>query len=371
VARELYLFNADPRNTIDLLGKNGGQIDNNTFYITAPYGGSYTNVKNTNILLAAIENSTLISPEEKNGYSGFAKTLQALNLSRVLNMLGDNGIRIDVNDPDNLGDFVSQAQALTRISELLNTGFTELNNAGSEFVFNLSDGFTGFDTPATFAQFNRALAARIAIYREEWGSVSGLLTDSFFDAGGDLNLGPKYSFSNSSGDQLNGLFKIPANNGDMIIVHNSFIADSEDGDLRVENKTSLRENPSSQDELSGTHETALYETPTTFIDIIRNEELILISAEAKLRAGAGNLPGAIDDLNIIRNAAGLDDYSGPQTLEAVTNELLMQRRYSLWCEGHRMVDLRRYGRLNAANLPVDRAGDQVFQRFPIPLTEAE
>jgi hypothetical protein len=367
IARELYLFNADPRNTEDLLGKNGGQLDNNVFYLNGPYNGSYTNVKNANILLNALDNTEFVSDQEKAGYRGFANTVIALQELRVLNMLDENGIRIDVADPDNLGPFVSKDVALTHIADLLNTANTQLGNAGATFPFDLSSGFSGFDTPATFAQFNRALAARVAIYREEWGAVAGFLADSFFDPNGDLTIGPKHSFSTASGDQLNGLFKIPGNNGDMIVVHDRFIDNAEDGDLRIARKMAVRENAASQDGLNGEYETALYPSPTSPIDIIRNEELILISAEAKLQNG--DIPGAIADLDIIRGYAGLDPYSGAATESAVTDELLTQRQYSLWCEGHAMVDLRRYGRLNANNLPVDRAGDQVFTEFPVPLTE--
>lgn len=49
--------------------------------------------------------------------------------------------------------------------------------------------------------------------------------------------------------------------------------------------------------------------------------------------------------------------------------MLYNRRYSLWAEGHRMFDLRRYGLLNAGFLSIDRPGDQVFSQFPIPLSE--
>ncbi|WP_375579492.1 RagB/SusD family nutrient uptake outer membrane protein [Marivirga tractuosa] len=369
IARELYLFNADPRNTEELLGKNGGQLDNNVFYLNGPYNGSYTNVKNANILLNALDNTEFVSDQEKNGYRGFANTVIALQELRVLNMLDENGIRIDVADPDNLGPFVGKEAALTHIADLLNTANTQLGNADPEFPFSLSSGFDGFNTPETFAQFNRALAARVAIYREDWGSVAGFLSDSFYDPNGDLTVGPKHSFSTASGDQLNGLFKIPGNNGDMIVVHDRFIENAEEGDLRIARKMAVRENPSTQDGLTGEYETALYPSPISPIDIIRNEELVLISAEAKLQNG--DIPGAIADLNIIRDYAGLAEYSGAQTREALIDELLYQRQYSLWCEGHAMVDLRRYDRLNATDLPIDREGDQVFNQFPIPLTEAE
>jgi hypothetical protein len=39
----------------------------------------------------------------------------------------------------------------------------------------------------------------------------------------------------------------------------------------------------------------------------------------------------------------------------------------LFFEGHRWIDMRRYNLLNA--LPLDRAGDDVWTEFPLPVTE--
>ena len=111
----------------------------------------------------------------------------------------------------------------------------------------------------------------------------------------------------------------------------------------------------------------MYETNTSPIDIMRNEELILLYAEASILAG--NLGNAEDALNVIRNAASLPDYSGDSTSSALTSEMLRQRRYSLWCENHRMYDLRRYGLSNT--LPIDRPGDQIFNTLPVPLAETQ
>jgi hypothetical protein len=190
------------------------------------------------------------------------------------------------------------------------------------------------------------------------------LNSSYFNLSGDLDLGPKHVFSLSAGDLGNGLYKIVDNNGDQIIVHNSFIADAEEGDNRVASKTIIRSDPSSQDGLSGTHQTRLYASNISPIDIIRNEELILLYAEANM---GSNSSEAIKALNIIRNAAGLANYEGATTQNALIDELLKQRRYSFWCENHRMYDLRRYGK--SSTLPLDRSGDQIFNIIPVPLTE--
>jgi len=64
-------------------------------------------------------------------------------------------------------------------------------------------------------------------------------------------------------------------------------------------------------------------------------------------------------------ASGLS--AGAQTQAALIDEMLYERRYSLFFEGHRWVDMRRYNRLD--QLPVDRPEDDIWEAFPLPSTE--
>ncbi|WP_074409506.1 MULTISPECIES: RagB/SusD family nutrient uptake outer membrane protein [Aquimarina] len=372
MARELYLFDADPRNTGNLLGKDGVALDNNSFYSTTQWNGSYRCVKNASLLIEAVANTNAVSEEEKSGYLGYAKTVKAYELIQILKSYGT--ARVDISDPDNLGPVLGFDAALAAVRSLLDEANTDLSNAGSTFAFTLSSGFADFDTPSTFASFNRAVAAIAAVYAGDGGSSLTLLSSSFFSLTAGLTTGPKYVFGLGGGnDRANPVFRVASvsatepNNGDQIIVHDSWINDAEAGDTRVTTKTAVRPDPSVQDGLTGTHETRLYATNVTPIDIIRNEELILVYAEASILAN--NLADAVTALDVIRNAAGLPNYSGAVTADALTTEMLNQRRYSLWAENHRMFDLRRYSLSNT--LPVDRAGDQVFNILPIPLSENE
>ena len=52
---------------------------------------------------------------------------------------------------------------------------------------------------------------------------------------------------------------------------------------------------------------------------------------------------------------------------ALLDEVLKQRRYSLFGEGHYWLDMRRLGRLD--QIPKDRTGDIVHEVFPVPLQE--
>ena len=93
----------------------------------------------------------------------------------------------------------------------------------------------------------------------------------------------------------------------------------------------------------------------------------MIYAEANIQNE--NLSEGEKAINIIRNGHGLPNYSGAVTKDALINEMLYQRRYSLFYEGHRWVDMRRYDRLR--ELPIDRTGDQVWTAMPIPQTEEQ
>ena len=363
MARELYKFDADPRNTGDLLGANGASLDNNSFYSTSVWASKYRTIKNANILLEALDNTTSVGLQDAAGYRGFAKTVIAHQLIMLIKSYGS--ARVNVSDPSNPGPILGESDVLSQAAAILDEALNDLSSAGSSFSFPLA-GFDGFDTPSTFSQFNRAVKAVALVYS---GNKSGALTalnSSFFNLNGDLKTGPKHVFSLSAGDFVNGLYKIIDNNGDQIIVHNSFIADAESGDKRVENKTIARSDATTQDGLNGTHQTRLYASNISPIDIIRNEELVLLYAEANIPSNSSE---AVKALNVVRNAAGLPDYNGSVSESALVDELLKQRRYSFWCENHRMYDLRRYGK--SSSLPIDRPGDQVFNIIPVPLTENE
>ena len=114
----------------------------------------------------------------------------------------------------------------------------------------------------------------------------------------------------------------------------------------------------------GDYDVALYSSNTDNIPVIRNEELILLYAEANITSSPVT---AVSALNIVREAAGLLPYTGATTPEALEDELLKQRRYSLFGEAHRWIDMRRFGRL--AELPNDRATDNVPSAVPVPANE--
>jgi hypothetical protein len=365
IGREMYRFaGSEPRYTSDLLGGGTATLNNNTFYLTNPWNARYRVVKNCNILIQAANNSTLITPEEKKGFLGFAKTIKAYYLLLNLNLTYTNGVRIEVSDPDNLGPVVGYPESLTAIAAMLDEAKSDLT--GATIAFNLSSGFTGFKTAAGLIQFNRALAARVAVYRQQWAAALTALNESFFDLNGGFNTGIFHVYSSGPNDQLNLTFFPQNNTGEVRLAHPGYATDIIAGDDRIQ-KATLRASAASLDNLTSNRDVWVYTSSTAPVPIIRNEELILIYAEAKINLN--QIPDAIVALNRIRTGHNIPVYAGGITPTALLTEMLFQRRYSLFFEGHRWVDMRRYNRLN--QLPLDRAGDDVWEKFPLPLTEGQ
>jgi len=364
IGREMYRFaGSEPRYTTYLLGGGSATLNNNTFYLTNPWNARYRVVKNCNILIAAANSSTLITPEEKKGYLGFAKTIKALYLLLNLNMTGANGVRIDVSDPDHLGPVVGYDESLTAIAAMLDEAKADFT--GSTIAYGLSSGFTGFKNAAGLIKFNRALAARVAVYRKQWAGALTALNESFFDLNGPLNLGVFHVYSSGPNDQLNLTFVGQNQTGEIRLAHPSYAAEITPGDDRI-GKATLRTSSASLDNLTSDRDVWVYTSSTAPIPVIRNEELILIYAEAKLQSGS--IPDAIVALNRIRVEHNLTPYAGGISVGALTTELLYNRRFSLFMEGHRWVDLRRYNLLGT--LPKDRPDDDVWARYPLPQNES-
>jgi len=135
-------------------------------------------------------------------------------------------------------------------------------------------------------------------------------------------------------------------------------------------KTARLADPKTTQGLTSQLQYVIYKSNIDPIAIIRNEELILIRAEANIgKGGAAGLAAAVADLNTIRIKSGkLPAYAGSVTQAALLDELLYNRRYSLAFEGgHRWIDLRRYGRL--ATLPTEATSTGAakrFAKFPFP-----
>lgn len=371
--REIWYFNAsDPRFQTDWLGQ-GGRVPDAAYFGFgatggAPYSGAYQAIKQGMVLRDAANNTGALTDQEKKAVTGFAKTIMGFQFMLPANFLYDNGIRVDIEDPFNPGKFVPYQDALTHIKGVLDAGFADLNAAGTNFPFLLTSGWAGYNNIDGLKKVNRAIAARLAIYRKDWQGALDAVNASFMNLSGPLGAGPAHTYG-AAPDVFNPLFFLPnANVSTIIVVHPSMLANATPGDTRVSSKFFQRTTPvtvsTDAGTLTGTHQDRRWASNITPIPFIKNEELILIKAEAHAQLNQPAL--AVAAIDVIRNAASIGNYTGAQTTPALITEILYQRRYSLWAEpwGHRWVDTRRYDRMTEIPVALDQG--TVFKQFPKP-----
>ncbi|MDT0631858.1 RagB/SusD family nutrient uptake outer membrane protein [Rubrivirga sp. S365] len=361
IGREYYRISpSDPRLTQDLLGGGSSVLDNNTFYLLTPWISRYRTIRNANTMLVALDANETLPDAETSAARGFAQTWIAYQYLLNLNLTFENGIRFIEPGEDAAGEVVGYDEALDRIAALFDEGAQNLASGSEEFFFETTIGQDVPQTVAGYRQINRALAARVDAYREDWQGVLDALDGSFIDSEAPLTIGAYHVFSTGAGDVQNPFFFALGGGGEGVLAQPGFVDDIEDGDTRI-SKVEERETARTFDGLTSKFDTDVYETSVSPIPIVRNAELVLLRAEAN--AQLGDRAAAVQDVNVIRNNASLSDYAG----DSLIDEILRQRRYELYAEGHRWIDLRRYDRLGT--LPIDREGDDVFRQFPIPETE--
>ena len=353
VGREAYYLEpADPRYTGELLR---GPIDPGGFLCYTPWAANYKVISNCQTILN--------SAEADAGAKGFAETVNAYCLMRILNLTDTNGARINYDGDINV-DAATKAEVLAEIERLLDAGKSNLAGAGDAFSFTLSDGFAGFDTPATFTHFNRGLMARVSVLQDKWSEAQTALTsvDAWMN-GGDHDAGVYHVFSSGANDGDNQMFEDPSAATLKLMVHPSFLTDAHDGDTRLTNNVLVREDTITYDGLESYLAPTLYSGSYDPVPMMRAVELQLLQAE--VHVGTGDYSGAESIMNSIRTASGAAEYTGTDASNAV-DRVLHEKRYSLFLEGHRLTDMRHYGK--TAELPLDRDGDTVVT-FPIPETE--
>jgi starch-binding outer membrane protein, SusD/RagB family len=363
LGKELFNFNGtESRWMTELNGLR--PIDNSAFYNTATTAFGLP-VRQANTILASLEKTSSVTDQEKQAYRGLANTFKGLAYLCMLNVQYQNGVRLSVEDPFKPSKPATYTESLAAIAGFLDTGATQLDGAGTAFPFTMPTGFAGFNTPATFKTFNRAIALRVAIYQKDFTKAAALLPTTFFNETASLTLGPMHTFNPSAPDAANPLVNTSSS---IIVAVERNMDDAEVGDKRVSGKLTVVSpalNYSSGVTYSTKYRTNMFPTATTSVSIIRNEELILIAAE--IAAQQNNVTNFRRYINIVRTAAGLPDYSGATTQAAMIDAVLKERLYSLFYEGHRWVDMRRYDKISQIHLPV--AAMRVLIQLERPVAE--
>jgi len=294
----------------------------------------------------------------QNSYLGIAKTYKALLLGELAAFYGSIPTTIVGLEPP---QFVSQADAYAEVQRLLESAATHFANSAA---INSDLNFKG--DGVVWTKVVHSLRARYYLHVKNYAealnharlgidAASGTLLGIYNDAAGEYSPWGHWALTEV---------------GEPIRVERTFMdllhAEENDGRIAMYFQPNSEGNfvgfaffnteGASDEELDPTMSSRRlkYAAYADDFPLISFEENILIRAEAAARSGA---PGeATNDLNAIRNAAGLGNYSGTD----LVGEILLQKHLQLFLEGQNYTDMRRTGSLPSAQIPV---------RFIYPITE--
>lgn len=348
--------------------------------------GRYGNLRNIYEAKKLVTSTTALTAAEKAGALGVLKTFEAMELYFIIVARPDIGAVIDlVDDPNAIQPIVARNEVLARVATLLDEGFADLGNAGTSFYFPVAlvyTGTAGADPVASFRGLNRAFKARVANLQGSLGIAGGYAAAQaaiaqvpWYSAGSGYANGVFVPFSTAAGDQLNTIsFQV---NFDLYVhpqIYTGRSADLRyrakigDGSVGAPCTTSA---PRTLVSVTSNFRPCTYLTNVSPIPIIRNEELALIAAEA------AGYPAGVAQLTTVRTTSGganaATAFPAPANATQFRDELLVQRELSLFQEGHRWNDYRRFGVLaRLAATPQDvAAGFTAASSSTLPQQECD
>jgi hypothetical protein len=400
--REMYTLTPNEgRNTTHyLLGITVGGVQklDPSGFANGSWGGEYGAMRDIFNFKNTVNASTALSTAQKSAAIGLAETFEGLMILELLQTRDTLGVITEVKpNPFDLAPFVTRDSGYKYVLNTLDDAYSKLQAGGTAFPFSVAPGFgtavagANFTTPSGFGQFNRAIKARAAANyatsgggTAAWQLALSALSSSFLNAGattrGQFDVGAYDTYAPSP-DSPNGLTQAT---NTTLYAHMSFQSDvqnkangSPDDRYAAKIRTGLpaRSGPVTGDGPTSATTTlgfSIWPTTSSPIPIIRNEELILLRAEAK--QGTGDKAGAIADLNIVRqNSGGLpaSTLTAASSDDAVVTGILYEKRYSLMMEGQRWVDMRRYKKLNLLPLDIPSGPNKNFVAIVMPVPQGE
>ena len=389
-ARNVYRIDAsEPRYVLETLA---GQPDPGSFAGGSSWTPFYTAIRSANTVLIALRTapSTDFTPGEVAAARGFFRTMKALDYYRIVELRDTIGVAIQTDNPFEVTPIRCKPVVLDYIAALLDSANTDFAAAAgtTKLPFTLPGGWSAFgrdyNLVANQIRFNRGLKGKVDLYRALLNRAApnatlaaqavAELTQALGGAApgavpaSQMSVGVYYRFDPVV-DQLANI------RADDKVALNPKVRDSiQAGDTRA-SKIVTRAQAISGNGLSSTI-TFSGAVPTAAnqslpIALIRDEELVLLRAQAYIEAG--QLDNARLDINSVRQMYGLAPHVVFLNRRAAIDAVLYEKRYSLLFEGpQRLVDLRAYGFLNEATLGAgarETASDPFNSAFPIPRAE--
>jgi hypothetical protein len=392
-ARDVYRFDAsEPRFVQETLQVNP---DPGSFSGSGAWAAYYTAQRAQNNLILALANAgaPAFVPAQITAAKGFLRTLKALDEFRIIEMHDTVGAVIQTDDANAVLPIRCKTAVLAYVAALLDSANADFTAAGGTTVlpFALPSGWSTGIAGRDYSQvknlvlFNRGLKGKVDFYRglDRTAPTAALFTTAIAEltqalGGAAAGAAPVANFAKSP------YYTFPATSSDASLNPqsdskvglNPQVLDSiQAGDTRrskIVARTTITYTgvtPALTTSITAATATATPANQTAPLAILKDEELVLLRAQAEIEAG--QLANAVLDVNSVRTSYGLGAVAFATTAAGRT-AVLYEKRYSFLYEGsQRLEDLRAYGFLTTAFHKLETPTDPYNQALPIPKPERD
>ena len=336
---------------------------------------AYSIIYSANDIIKGVPGSDALTADEKSRFEGQALFIRAYLHSLLVMLFGD------VPYVTTTDYFQNNTISRSPVSTVYENIIKDLTNAVA-----LLEGLESISNervvPDEWAA--KALLARIYLYTENWELAASMATEPIDRFGLESNLTDVFlkesletiwqlkpgEFPRNTREATQLIIQVVP--GQTYALTDELIGAFEDGDLRRNVWTDSISDMDGTVTLSYAHKykANLNETQSLEYSILlRSAELYLIRAEA--RAYLGNISGAQEDLNAIRNRAGLSNIA-TNNFDDLLEAILRERRVELFTEqGHRWFDIKRTNTANQVLGDVKQNWQPTDVLLPIPEAEIE
>jgi starch-binding outer membrane protein, SusD/RagB family len=366
------LYNTSPNASYDAFRSNS-LSSSESILQSRFWNSSYKTIYQANAILEGLQSSTSLSLATKNQLRGEMLFVRAFHYFYLVNFFGDvpyltsTDYRINATSPRTL------------VATIYSFIVTDLKEAQSLLLDSYPANSKGRPNKWTVTM----MLARVYLYQKDWSNselqATAILNSGLYSLSASLSTAflassPEVIFQlqRDNNNTAEGFTLVPssATARPLLSIAPNLINAFESGDNR---KTAwLQKNVVGGQNYYFPYKYKLRtRTPINeYLTVFRLAEIYLIRAEA--RANQNNLSGAQDDINAIRNRAGLQNISLtdlPSVLAAIEHE----RQTELFVEwGHRWFDLKRTGRADAVlSIAKGSYWQSTDQLYPIPLSELQ
>lgn len=337
------------------------------------WNASYNQIYSANAILEGVDLSTKLSEDNKKLLQGEALFIRALLHFYLVNLFGDVPY---IKETDYLKNSTASRMPTQQVYENV---ILDLEKA----IILLPENYSGTSRVRPTKYVAKALLARTYLYTKAYAQAANEATTV-------LNQTAIYSLEESLNDvfllssketiwqlqagisgqntQEAAVFVFLSGPPSLVALSDNLIASFLPADMRKTNWTkAITDGTTTWYHANKYKERDFTGVSKEYSIVFRLAELYLIRAEA--RAHQGDLIGAKEDLNIIRQRAGLAPTMAISQAEIIT-AIVQERRREFFTEhGHRFFDLKRLNLLDTTLSAVKPGWNTTDQLFPIPQSE--